>query len=111
MTNQIQNPASQFLELVDDKINELFQEYIDKYGPKKKEKEKKEELPVVVKKPRVSNKKIVKVITIDEPTPKTEAPKIEIPKIETTLLEDANIESKKEIEKKVKKTKKKDLIV
>jgi hypothetical protein len=74
----------------------LFQEYIDKYGPKKKEKEKKEELPVVVKKPRVSNKKIVKVITIDD-----------------TPLEDANIESKKEIEieKKVKKTKKKDLIV
>ena len=105
MTNQIQNPASQFLELVDDKINELFQEYIDKYGPKKKEKEKKEELPVVVKKPRVSNKKIVKVITIDDIPPdisKTEAP-----------LEDANIESKKEIvlEKKVKKTKKKDIIV
>jgi DNA polymerase elongation subunit (family B) len=103
MTNQIQNPASQFLELVDDKINELFQEYIDKYGPKKKEKEKKEELPVVVKKPRVSNKKIVKVITIDE-TPKTD-----------TAPLDVNIESKKEteiqIEKKVKKTKKKDLIV
>jgi len=96
MTNQIQNPASQFLELVDDKINELFQEYIDKYGPKKKEKEKKEELPVVVKKPRVSTKKIVKVI-------------------EEVLKLDEKIESKKEteiqIEKKVKKTKKKDLIV
>jgi len=116
MTNQIQNPASQFLELVDDKINELFQEYIDKYGPKKKEKEKKEELPVVVKKPRVSTKKIVKVITIDEPAPKTEtalldakeAP-LEAKKLDAAPLEDAN--SKKEIEKKVKKTKKKDIIV
>jgi hypothetical protein len=109
MTNQIQNPASQFLELVDDKINELFQEYIDKYGPKKKEKEKKEELPVVVKKPRVSNKKIVKVITIDEPA--IEVPKTEAATLEAVKLEDANIESKKEIEQKVNKTKKKDLIV
>ena len=30
MTNQIQNPASQFLELVDSSIDELFEEFKNK---------------------------------------------------------------------------------
>ena len=64
MTNQIQNPATQFLELVDDKIGELFNEYKEKYGIKKPVKEKKV-IEVKVKKPRAS-KKIVK---IDSPIP------------------------------------------
>jgi DNA polymerase elongation subunit (family B) len=64
MTNQIQNPATQFLELVDSKIGELFEEYIIKYGtPKpvkvKKEPIKKEDVP---KKPRTPRKKIIKVL-------------------------------------------------
>jgi len=68
MTNQIQNPATQFLELVDKNIGLLFNEYIEKYGPPKKEKkikeiniEPNEILPEVVKKPRVPRKKIIKI--------------------------------------------------
>jgi len=57
MTNQIQNPASQFLELVDNKIGELFDEYKTKYGKPKIVREKKVKEP---KKPRVSKKKIIK---------------------------------------------------
>jgi hypothetical protein len=72
MTNQIQNPATQFLELVDKNIGEFFNEYIEKYGPPKKEKKVKEinielnDLPNVVKKPRAPRKKIVKVENIIE---------------------------------------------
>jgi DNA polymerase elongation subunit (family B) len=68
MTNQIQNPATQFLELVDKNIGELFNEYIEKYGPPKKEKKVKEinievnDKSEVIKKPRVPRKKIIKVI-------------------------------------------------
>ena len=62
MTNQIQNPATQFLELVDNKISELFDEYKIKYGIPKPVKEKKvKEIVVKEKKPRVPRKKIVKV--------------------------------------------------
>jgi hypothetical protein len=62
MTNQIQNPATQFLELVDNKISELFDEYKLKYGIQKPIKEKKVKVIVVKeKKPRVPRKKIVKV--------------------------------------------------
>jgi len=74
MTNQIQNPATQFLELVDKNIGELFNEYIDKYGPPKKEKKVKEinievdDKPEVIKKPRIPRKKIVKVINEDTDT-------------------------------------------
>jgi DNA polymerase elongation subunit (family B) len=62
MTNQIQNPATQFLELVDKNISELFDEYKVKYGIPKLIKEKKvKEIVVKEKKPRVPRKKIVKV--------------------------------------------------
>jgi hypothetical protein len=60
MTNQIQNPATQFLELVDDHISEVFEEYKQKFGPKKVEKIKVEK-PVVEKKPRAPRKKITKI--------------------------------------------------
>ena len=67
MTNQIQNPATQFLELVDKNIGELFNEYIEKYGPPKKEKIVKEiKIEPKEKKPRVPRKKIVKVEKIIE---------------------------------------------
>jgi len=62
MTNQIQNPATQFLELVDNKISELFDEYKTKYGIPKLVKEKKvKEIVIKEKKPRVPRKKIVKI--------------------------------------------------
>ena len=73
MTNQIQNPVTQFLQLVDNKIEELFDEYKQKYDTKpkkeKKVKEIKEKKPKEVKekKPRVK-KKIIKIddLTIEE---------------------------------------------
>ena len=68
MTNQIQNPATQFLQLVDDKIEDMFEEYKQKYDtkPKKVVKEKVvKEKVVKEKKPRVS-KKIIKVIDNQE---------------------------------------------
>jgi len=99
MTNQIQNPATQFLELVDDKIGELFEEYIIKYGtPKpvkvKKEVIKKEDLP---KKPRTPRKKIVKVLNEEKEIQEKieEIQEIIIPKKEIIIKE-----KKKKLEKK-----------
>lgn len=107
MTNQIQNPATQFLELVDDKISELFQEYKDKYDPKPiKEKKVKEVVKKEPKekKPRVS-KKIIKVesndeVPVEEPKKKkkVKAEKIEEPIVEK---EEVSIEEPKK-KKKVK---------
>jgi DNA polymerase elongation subunit (family B) len=76
MTNQIQKPATQFLELVDDKIEELFNEFIDKFGKPKPVKIIKEKV-IVEKKPRAPRKKIIKV---DEVKPEEIVPEEVIPK-------------------------------
>ena len=75
MTNQIQKPATQFLELVDDKIEELFNEFIDKFGKPKPVKVIKEKV-IVEKKPRAPRKKIIKV---DEVKPEEIVPEEVIP--------------------------------
>jgi DNA polymerase elongation subunit (family B) len=92
MTNQIQNPATQFLQLVDDKIKDLFDEYKEKYGPKKIIKEKKVK-EVKEKKPRVS-KKIIKV----EPSELNEVinEKVKVKrtrKVKEPVIEEANLEA------------------
>ena len=95
MTNQIQNPATQFLELVDKNISELFEEYKNKFGTPKPVKEKKVK-EVKEKKPRVPRKKIVKVDT----------PKVEIN--DDIIIDTKNVESIVKVEepKKIKKSKK-----
>jgi DNA polymerase elongation subunit (family B) len=101
MTNQIQNPAVQFLQLVDDKIKDLFDEYKEKYGPKKIIKEKKVK-EVKEKKPRVS-KKIIKVepsVPIEvinekvkvKRTKKVKEPVIEEPVVEEPVVEEPVVE-------------------
>jgi len=90
MTNQIQNPAIQFMEIVDKNISELFEEYKNKFGTPKPVKEKKVK-EVKEKKPRVPRKKIVKV----------ETPKVEI-NDDIVIDKDSIIEPKKI--KKIKKT-------
>jgi hypothetical protein len=119
MTNQIQNPATQFLELVDDKIGEVFEEYKEKYGVKKPVKEKKvkevkEKKPKEVKekKPRTTKK----IIKIDSPVPEQigvvekpkkgkkkqveEQPVIEEPVIEEPVVEEPVVEIKPKKSKK-----------
>jgi len=116
MTNQIQNPATQFLELVDDKIGEVFEEYKEKYGVKKPVKEKKvkeikEKKPKEVKekKPRTTKK----IIKIDSPVPEQigvvekpkkgkkkvveEEPVIEEPVVEEPVVEIKPKKSKKKV--------------
>ena len=126
MTNQIQNPAIQFLQLVDDKIGELFEEYKEKYGPKKiikekKVKEVKEKKPRVLKKiikvePNESNKDVITEVKIKK-SKKVKEPIVEevvtepiveeVVKeliVEEVVTEQINEEDVKEV--KIKKTKK-----
>ena len=124
MTNQIQNPAIQFLELVDKNIGELFEEYKNKYGIPKPIKEKKVK-EVKEKKPRVPRKKIVKVDTpkveievdievkVEEPVEKKKIKKtkkiVEEPIVEELIVEEPIVEEpivEEVVQKKVKKNKK-----
>jgi len=101
MTNQIQNPATQFLELVDKNISELFEEYKNKFGIPKIIKEKKVK-EVKEKKPRIPKKKIVKVTDLVEGIIVEEPKKVEVPIIEEPIIEELIVEAPKKI-KKVKK--------
>jgi DNA polymerase elongation subunit (family B) len=76
MTNQIQNPATQFLELVDDKIGLLFEEYKNKYGTPKKIREKK------VKEVKVKEIKVKVVKEKEVKEKKTRAPRKKITNVE-----------------------------
>ena len=108
MTNQIQKPATQFLELVDDKIEELFDEFIVKYGKPKAVREKKEKV-IPEKKPRVPRKKIIKIETpavLEEPIIEVEEVKIKKSKkkvIEEKLVEEELIVEEVKIKKKKNK--------
>ena len=112
MTNQIQNPATQFLKLVDNKIEELFNEYKQKYDKPKKVKEPKE---VKEKKPRV-NKKIIKLEEsieepVEEPVVKEpiEEPIVKEPveeSVEEPVVEEPVVEELVEEKPKKKSTKK-----
>ena len=98
MTNQIQKPATQFLELVDDKIEELFNGFIDKFGKPKPVKVIKEKI-IVEKKPRAPRKKIIKV---DEVKPEEIIPKEIIPE---EIIPELKIKKKKLSPKKKTKVK------
>ena len=111
MTNQIQKPATQFLELVDDKIEELFDEFIIKYGNPKPVKEKKEKIIpekkekiITEKKPRAPRKKIIKIetpVVLEEPVEEVKIKKSkkkvveEEPVIEELVVEEVKIKKKK----------------
>ena len=68
LTNQIMNPALQFLELVDKNAINIFKEFIDEYSiPKiKKVKEIKEVKPIKVKEPKIIKVKEAKPIKVKE---------------------------------------------
>jgi hypothetical protein len=115
MTNQIKNPAMQFLELVDNKIGELFDEYENKFGNPKQPRVKKEvkaktepDTDSKEKKPKTPRKKIVKV---DETKPDLNEIKPDLNekvKNKKKISEEKEIESKEKeiiIEKKSKKKK------
>ena len=106
MTNQIQNPATQFLELVDKNINQLFDEYKLKYGQPKPVREKKIK-EVKEKKPRVPRKKIVKVEDVKEIEIKEDEIKIKEKKIKVKkVVEEPEVKEEEIIIKEKKKIKK-----
>ncbi len=76
LTNQIMNPALQFLELVDKNAIQMFNEFIEKYSAPKVKKEKKVKEPKPIKEP-----KPVKIKEPKEPKPtKTKEKKAKEPK-------------------------------
>jgi hypothetical protein len=99
LTNQIMNPALQFLELVDKNAINIFKEFIDKYSAPKIKKER------VVKEKPIKKPKLIK-----EPKPMKEK-KVKEPKIPKALkilidMKENNIKkpmSKKELSLEIKK--------
>ena len=85
LTNQIMNPALQFLELVDKDAIKIFNEFIEKYSaPKiKKEPKPKVEKPKKEPKPKVEKVKVEK--PKKEPKPKVEKVKVEKSKKESKV--------------------------
>jgi hypothetical protein len=114
MTNQIKNPAMQFLELVDNKIGELFDEYENKFGNPKQPRVKKEvkaktepDTDSKEKKPKTPRKKIVKV---DETKPDLNEIKPDLNEIKPDLNE--KVKNKKKIsEEKEIESKEKEIII